>query len=545
MSKHLTKMVALLAILSMTFLAACGGGSDAGGTEEAKQVLNAGYAPSEPPDLNPNTATDSTSGFVLRHTMEGLTRMSEDGQPIPGVADKWEPNEDGTKITFHLRDDAKWSNGDPVKAEDFEYAWKRVLDPETAADYAYQLFYLKNGEKYNAGKADKDEVGVKAVDDKTLEVELEKPTPYFMSLTSFYTLFPVNKSVAEENKDWAADAKTFVGNGPFKLKEWKHDEKLTLVKNENYWNKGKVKLDQINLPIITDAKTGYQQYKSGELDVGDSTILPTELVASALEKGEAKSDKIPASYFYMFNTKEKPFNNAKIRKAFALAIDRKSIVENVSQGGQGPATGFVPWQMPDHAEEKPWVETREDYLQPTAQADEAKKLLEEGMKEEGIDKLPEIAISYNTDEGHKKIAEAIQQMWKKNLDVDVKLNNMEWKVYLDKTKSGDYQIGRLGWLPDYIDPMTFMDMWVTGGGNNDTKWSNKKYDKLIKEAKSTDDQKVRMEKMHEAEELLMEEMPIMPIYFYTQNYMQQDYVKGVKRLPDTSTDFSEAYLTGK
>src|SRR5690606_6314917 len=484
------KLSAILVAFALVFTAACGGGSDQGkGSEELaeEQVLNVGRVRSEPPSLDPANATDSTSGTVLNQLMEGLTRIDAQGNPHPAVAEKWEVSKDGKEITFHLRKDAKWSNGDPVTAHDFEYAWKRVLDPKRKppSDYAYQLYYLKNGEKYNQGKAKAEDVGVKAVDDHTLKVELEQPTPYFVSLTSFYTLFPVNKKVAEKNDKWAAEADTYVGNGPFKLKTWEHDAKIELVKNEHYWGAKDVKLTQINFPFIGKEETGYQQFKSGKLDEGDSIIIPPDLVKKGLESGEIKSQKSPAIYFYMLNVEKKPFNNKKIRKAFALAIDRKSIVENVTQGGQVPATGFVPWGIPDFVANKDWVETRDPYLPETAQPEEAKKLLEEGMKEEGYDKLPTVTIDYNTDEGHKKIAEAIQQMWKKNLGVDVKLRNSEWQVYLDKTKSGDFQVGRLGWLPDYIDPMTFLDIWVTGGGNNDTRFSHKEYDALIEKAKST------------------------------------------------------------
>ena len=541
------KLSAILVAFALVFTAACGGGSDQGkGSEELaeEQVLNVGRVRSEPPSLDPATATDQTSGTILNQVMEGLVRIAPDGKPQPAVAEKWEVSKDGKEITFHLRKDAKWSNGDPVTAHDFEYAWKRVLDPKRKppSDYAYQLYYLKNGEKYNQGKAKAEDVGVKAVDDHTLKVELEQPTPYFVSLTSFYTLFPVNKKVAEKNDKWAAEADTYVGNGPFKLKTWEHDAKIELVKNEHYWGAKDVKLTQINFPFIGKEETGYQQFKSGKLDEGDSIIIPPDLVKKGLESGEIKSQKSPAVYFYMFNVEKKPFNNKKIRKAFALAIDRKSIVENVTQGGQVPATGFVPWGIPDFVANKDWVETRDPYLPETAQPEEAKKLLEEGMKEEGYDKLPTVTIDYNTDEGHKKIAEAIQQMWKKNLGVDVKLRNSEWQVYLDKTKSGDFQVGRLGWLPDYIDPMTFMDIWVTGGGNNDTRFSHKEYDALIEKAKSTADQKVRMEALHKAEDILMDEMPIAPIYFYTDLYMEQDYVKGVVRNPDKTVYFRDAYV---
>ncbi|SDW22619.1 oligopeptide transport system substrate-binding protein [Marininema mesophilum] len=548
MSKSFVKWLGICMALSMVLLTACtGNNSDAGTAGDGKalakeQVLNVGSIPSEPPGLDPLKARDSASGLILSQLMEGLTKTDTEGKALPGIATKWEANKDSSQFTFHLRD-AKWSNGDPVTAVDFEYAWKRMLDPKNAAIYAYQLFYLKNGEKYNQGKAKVDDVGVKAVDDKTLKVTLERPTPYFPSLAAFYALFPVNKKVAEADKKWAGDAKTFVSNGAFKMKEWKHNAKIVLEKNEKYYNKKKTKLTQINFPFVTDTKTGYQQFQSGELDEGDSNLIPTDLTKSLIEKKEAKGGPNPASYGIDFNTKKKPFTNANIRRAFALAIDRQSIVENVTQAGQEPANGWVPWGMPDFSTKDDWVKNHDKYLDAKANASEAKKLLEKGLKEEKIDKLPKVTFSYNTDDGHKKIAEALQQMWKDNLGVDVKLANMEWKVFLEKKSSGDYDMARTGWLPDYIDPMTFMDLYMTGSGQNDAKFNNKEFDKLIKEAKSTDNQDKRMKSMHKAEDILMKEMPVAPLYWYTRLHMQKDYVKNVKRSIDGTVYYTEAYLT--
>lgn len=542
MNRWMTRSLAILTVFAMVFLAACGAGGDS--NKEAKdQVLNLGYMASEPPSLDPAKATDDQSGIVLRHVMEGLANVDEEGNPTPGVAEKWEESKDGTKFTFHLRD-AKWSNGDPVKASDFEYAWKHVLDPETAAEYANQLFYLKNGEKYNAGKAKAEDVGVKALDDKTLEVELEKPTPYFVALTAFYTLLPVNEKVAKENDKWHSEAKSYVSNGAFTLDEWKHDSKITLKKNKDYWQADKVKLTQINLPFHNDQKTAYQLYQSGELDAGNSNTIPTDMTKKLLDDGKAKRKDKLGTYAYLYNVEEKPFNNAKIRKAFSMALDRQAIVDEILQNGAIPANGWVPKGMPDFDSGKDWTESHDEkYIEPTPQAKEAKKLLKEGMKEEGWDKLPTVSLEYNTDEGHKKIAEAAQQMIKKNLGVDVKLSNSEWKVFLEKLNTGDFQMARYGWLPDYIDPMSYMDMWVTGDGNNSTNFSNKEYDKLIKEAKSTNDQKKRMAALHKAEDILMDEMPFAPVYYYAEVYQHKDNVKNIIIKKDSSWDLRFAYLT--
>ncbi|MFD1426375.1 peptide ABC transporter substrate-binding protein [Kroppenstedtia sanguinis] len=548
MGKGISRGIALLVVCSMAFLAACGGGSSAGKGGKGKlaedQEITLGNIPSEPPGLDPMEAKDSVSGDVLSQTMVGLTKMDKKGKPVPGLAEKWDANEDMTQITFHLRD-AQWSNGDPVTAEDFEYAWKRMLDPKNGAVYAYQLFYLKNGEKYNKGEAKSEEVGVKAVDDKTLEVQLEQPTPYFLGLTTFYSLKPVPKKVVEKNKDWASEADSYVCNGPFKVKSWKHDSKIVLEKNDKYYDADKVKLTQINMPFIAEQKTGYQMFQTGDVDSSNSNIVPADLTKKLLDSGEAKGEPQIATYTVEFNTKKKPFNNKKVRKAFSMAIDRKQIVENVLEGGQEPANGWVPWGMPDFAANKDFAEVHGKYIEPTAQADEAKKLLEEGLKEEGLKKMPEMTYLYNTDEGHKKIAEALQQMWKKNLGVNVKLGNVEWKVFIERKTAGDYDFARFGWLPDYIDPMTFMDVYMTDSGNNDPKYSNKKFDGLIEKAKSTADQKVRMQALHEAEDILMDEMPVAPLYWYTRVYMDKDYVKNVYRALDGSVFYEDAYLLEK
>ncbi|BCU81167.1 peptide ABC transporter substrate-binding protein [Polycladomyces abyssicola] len=540
MKRWVATTTAILMVLSMVLLAACGKGDSNAMAE--KQVLNVGYIVSEPPALDPLKATDDQSGLILRHIMEGLVRVDKNGKVEPGMATNWDVMDGGKKIVFHLRD-AKWSNGDPVTAHDFEFAWKRLLDPKNAAEYAYQLFYLKNGEAYNSGKAKAEDVGVKALDDKTLEVTLEAPVPYFVTLTSFYPFFPVNKKVVEKDPNWGTNAKTYVSNGPFLLKTWVHDKKVEIVKNPNYWNAKRIKLSQINFPFVGEEQTEYQMYVSGSLDINRN--VPNDLAPKLIKEKKAKVNKDPSMYFYVFNTKKKPFDNVKIRKAFSLAIDREAIVKDVLGQGQTPATGWVPWGIPDFAQNKEWVQTHDPYIQPKANPAEAKKLLQEGMKEAGISKLPEITISYNTNDGHKKIAEAVQQMWKQNLGVNVKLANMEWKVFLDNLTQGNFQVARYGWYPDYIDPMTFIDLWVTGGGNNHAKYSNPQYDALIKQAKSTDDQKVRMEAMHKAEEMLARDIPVTPIYNYTRVYQIKDYVKGFYQEMDGQFNFLDTYLTEK
>ncbi|HZG79327.1 MAG TPA: peptide ABC transporter substrate-binding protein [Brevibacillus sp.] len=523
--------VAMSSILVLgAALAGCGGGNQAaapadnqGSNAEAPastdpKVLKLNLH-SEPPTADPGIAEDSTSGTIIRATFEGLTRTGEDGKVHEAAAESYEVSEDGTKYTFKLRD-AKWSNGDPVTAHDFEFAWKRVLDPQTAANYAYQLYYIKNGEAFNKGEAKMDDVGVKALDDKTLEVTLQNPTPFFTELTAFYSYYPVNKKVVEANEKWATDAATHVGNGPFKLTTWEHKNKLVVEKNDNYWDKDSVKLDKIEFSMVEDENTELSMFDNGELDWAGAptSALPTDAIPALKDSGKMKTQPTAGTYWYKFNTEKPPFNNVKIRKAFAYSIDRQALIDNVLQAGQLPATGAVPPSM---------ALNKDGYFKDN-DIETAKKLLEEGMKEEGLTSLPTVTLSYNTSEGHKKIAEAIQDQWKKNLGVDVKLENKEWKVYIEDLHQGNYQIGRMGWLGDFNDPINFLELYKDKkGGNNDTNWENPQYKELLNKSSLEMDPTKRAAILADAEKILMDDMPIMPIYFYTQSWVQNDKVTGV------------------
>ncbi|MEX6703138.1 peptide ABC transporter substrate-binding protein [Peribacillus frigoritolerans] len=528
MKKSKFSVLALLMAI-MLMLAACNGGSKetsnekegGSGDSSGLKVLNVNNS-SEPGSLHPANAQGTHESWILEHTFEGLTKKTEEGKIVPGSAESWEISEDGLTWTFKLKDGLKWSNGDPLTANDFEYAWKYALKPETAADYAYQLYYLKGGEAYNSKKGKEEDVGVKATDEHTLVVTLEQPTPYFLDLTSFYTFYPINKKVQEENPKWALDAKTHVSNGPFKLTEWKHKESLKIEKNENYYDKDKIKLDAVNFALIEDENTAWQMYQSGELDL--AYPLPVDIQGQMVNSDdkEFKMGKELAVYYYNFNTEVKPFNNAKVRKALSMAIERQKITENVAQGGQKPAFGVVPPGIPDASgdfQENTGNLFKEDVK-------EAKKLLKEGLAEEGMKELPDFSILYNTLDSHKKIAEAVQGMWRDNLGVEVTLENAEFQVKLDREKAGDFEISRAGWVGDYVDPMTFM-LWETDGAYNDAGWSNKEYDNLLKEAKSTMDPKERMDALHKAEKVMIDEMPILPVYFYTKPYMVKSNVTGV------------------
>lgn len=567
-SKSLLLLFALVLVIG-TVLAGCGGGNNSATENTAANTGNTGNTPaatdgaaageklaadqtlkinltSEPPTFDPALAQDSQANTVLKTMYEGLTRMNDEtGQAEPGIAEKWDVSADGLVYTFHLRD-AKWSNGDPVTSADFVRAWKRVLDPAATepAPYAYQLYYLKNAQDYYEKKiTDFNQVGVKAVDDKTLEVTLAAPTPYFLGLLSFYTYYPVHQSV-ESNPKWATSKDTMIVDGPFTLTDWTTGQSLGVSKNENYWDKDSIKLSKIDFSLVNSGATELSAYESGQLDRagGPNGEIPTEQLPIVQQKypDEFNRKGIASVYYYEFNITEKPFNNVKIRKALAMAIDRQTLIDKVTLGGQLPAFGYVPPGIAG-ADGEYRTAVKDNYF--TEDLEQAKTLLAEGLKEEGLTKLPAFTLSYNTSEGHKKIALAIGDMWKKNLGIDVKLENQEWAVFIENRQHLQYQVARAGWTADYNDPMTFLDMWVTKGGNNDTGYANPAYDKLIAEAKATSDNKVRQEKFAAAEKMIIQDDQILiPIYYYTNNSLTKPYLKGVTLDFSGAIDLTRAYL---
>jgi oligopeptide transport system substrate-binding protein len=533
-----------------TVLAGCGSKNAGGGSKEnasaAKdQILHMNLS-AEPPTFDPAQAQDSQAHTVLNMMYEGLVRLDENSKPVPGVAEKWDISSDGLKYVFHLRKDAKWSNGDPVTAKDFVFAWQRVLDPNTtpAPPYAYQLYYIKGAEEYNNKKmTDFSQVGVKATDDHTLEVTLKNPTPYFLGLTSFYTFYPVHQSV-KDNPKWAADPKTMISNGPFTLTTWTTGQKIEVSKNANYWDNKDIKLNKITMSLSNSGATELSSYRSGQLDYAGmpNGEIPTDQMPAVKKQlqNELNLKPIGSVYYYQFNVTAKPFDNAKIRKAFAMAISRQEIVDKVTQSEEKPAFGFVPPGIAGEKEEFR-TEHKDDYY--TENMDEAKKLLQEGMKEEGYTTLPPVTLIYNSSEKHKKIALAVADMWKKNLGVTVQTENQEWGVFLKNRRSLNYQIARAGWSPDYNDPMTFFDLWTSKSGNNDIGFKNKEYDALVSDALASSDNAKRMDDFVKAEKLLIQDQQVLlPIYYYTNVALIKPNLKGVIIDYAGGVDFTRAYF---
>ena len=497
---------------------------------------------SEPGSLHPALSQGNHESIILDHVFEGLMKRDENSNIVPGMAESYEVSEDGKTYTFKIRPDAKWSNGDPVTARDFEVAWKYALNPEAGSQYAFQLYYLEGGEEYNTGTGSEDAVGVKALDDSTLEVKLKAPTAYFLELCAFYTYYPVNAKLQEEQgADWSKDGSTFVSNGPFVVTNWDHDAEVDVVKNEYYYNKDAVKLDGIEFKLMDDLNTMWQMYENNELDIDYD--MPTDVIGQLRAENSPELTIAPelATYFYRFNTTEKPFTNVKVRKALTMAIDRQLIIDEVAQGGQTPALATVPTGIPD-ADGKEFRDNGGNFIEENVE--EAKKLLDEGLAEEGMTTSDfSFTILYNTSEGHKRIAEAIQQMWKDNLGVDVSLENAEFQVKVDREHALDYQVSRAGWIGDYVDPNTFLDMFTSWSTQNDTGWTSEDFDKLIKDAGAELDPAKRMEDLHQAEAIFMNDMPILPIYFYTRPYATHDYLTGVVKAANREVNLIYADLT--
>lgn len=498
---------------------------------------------SEPQSIDPalNSAVDGA--IMINHMFEGLVKWVDDGEgnavTAPGQAESWEKvvNDDGTvTYTFTMRDGIKWSDGKDVTAGDFEYSWKRLANPETAADYCYMIDMVKGYAEVADGSADPDTLAVKALDDKTLEVVLSYDCPYFEEIMAFPATFPVRQDVTEGNEEWTYDVATYIGNGPYKMQEWTHNASITAEKNENYYDYDNLGPDTIKFTLLDDDNAILAAYNSGELDFIES--LPADELPNYLASGELQIVDYIGTYYACFNTEDEIFSDARIRKAFSLAIDRNYIVENVSQSGEVPATGYVPAGVNDAAGPGSddfrtvggdyYSVAEEDYEK---NCEEARALLAEAGYPNG-EGFPTVEYLYNTNDNHKKIGEALQNMWQEQLGVTVTLNNQDWNVFLENRKEGNYQISRNGWIADYNDPCSFLDMWYTDGGNNDAQYSNPDYDAKIDEAKATAVQEERMAAFHEAEDILMDQDNVLaPIYFYTQKYMLADDIEGMYYTP--------------
>ena len=480
---------------------------------------------SEPQGLDPHVVTGVPENHIVRALFEGLAvKNPYTLEPEPGVAERWIFSDDKRVITFFLNPNARWSNGDPVQASDYVWSWQRALDPAMGNQYSYMLFPVKNAESFAKGKiSDFEKVGVKALDQRTLEVTLNEPTPYFIQLLDHYSTFAVHPPTikkfgmsTDRYTKWTR-AENIVGNGPFVMTEWKLNRRIVVKKSPTYWDRDKVGLNGVVFYPTENSVTEERMFRVGQLHYTAGVPLDKIPIYRDMENTPYVQAPYLGTYYYLLNTNKKPLNDVRVRQALSLSIDRDILTSTVLQGTAFPAYSITP---PDTL----------GYYPPRLfgyDPDKAKELIAEAGYPDGKN-WPGIEIIYNTSEAHRKIAVAIQQMWSSVLNIQVTLSNQEWKVYLDSVDQMEFDIARRGWIGDYVDPNNFLDLFISEGGNNSTGYANAVYDDLIlKKSTKAADRESRYQIFYRAETMLMQAMPIIPIYTYTSKHLIHRSVKGL------------------
>lgn len=480
---------------------------------------------SEPNDLDPQIADSQQTFNLIMALMEGLAQYDpRTCEPVPAVAERWEVSADKLAWTFHLRSNAVWSNGDPVTADDFVWSYRRMLTPTLGAEYASMLFILRNGEAYYQRKITNfAEVGVEARDTHTLILTLNHPVPYLPKLVCHAAWYPVHRATLEKfgrpferGSAWTRPG-NFVGNGYFTLTEWAPNKLIRMTRSETYWDKDRLKLAAVVFYPIENTSTEESMFRAGQLHITAS--IPIDKIAVYRNDPALRpllhQDTILATYYYRFNVTKPPFNDARVRRAFTLAVNRQQIVDRVTKGGQITAGHLTPPNIAG------FTATANVSFDP----EQARHLLAEAGYPGGRG-FPKVELLFNTNESHRQIAEAIQQMWLRELGVEVGLYNQEAKVYVETMRTLNYQIARYAWVGDYVDPSTFLDTMTSGNGNNQTGWSNSEYDRMIAAAQTATSESERFAAFQHCEDILAAENPILPIYFYVRNNLQRPEVKG-------------------
>ncbi len=537
MKKLLILVLAVISLVAMVTFVSCNAKAKAAPAVTMNWNLGA-----DPKTLDPGLNGASDGGDVGNNTHEGLVR-EQAGKVIPGIADKWETSADGKTVTFHIRKDAKWSDGSALTANDFVYSWKRAIDPATASEYSWIWEYTNvvGAQDAAEGNGSVEDVGIRAVDDNTFEVTLKNPADYFVSLMSFYHFMPVKQSSVEAGADgaWAKDPELAVSNGPFYLTSYTIGDGLTLTKNPHYWAADDVKIDVINVKFIDDQSTAYTAYNAGEFDFLND-VPPTEVPRLVAENPEFYIFPLLGTYYYNFNMDLEMWKDVRVRQALTMAIDREQITDVMAKGNV-PAAGFVPPGFVDN-NGKDFFETAGTYGISTddGSVEEAKALLAEAGYPDGAG-FPKFTLLYNTSEGHKKVAEMVQEMWKTNLGIECTLENQEWAVFQDTRTAGDFELARGGWITDFLDPMGLLAIFVSGNSYNDPNYSNADYDDLMAKANASNG-KDHYEALYAAQEILMTELPMIPVYHYTDSYLSSPQVKNWTRSQLGALDFSKASI---
>ena len=514
----------IFSCLTLTLLASCTGGESNVLSGNRDGIFHYGNG-SEPQGLDPHVVTGVPENHILRALFEGLTvKNPYTLEPEPGVAESWDISEDGRTVTFHINPEALWSNGEPMTAADYVWSWQRLLTPTLGAEYAYMLYPVKNAEDFHKGKiTDFSEVGVKALDDATLQVTLSERTPYFLQLMDHYSTFAVHRPTLEKFGNpsdrytpWTR-VENMVSNGAFRLKTWQLNRRIELEKSDTYWDRDKVRLNGIVYYPTENVVSEERMFRVGQLHYTNSVPLGKIPVYQEMEDSPYVQAPYIGTYYYLLNTTVPPTDNLKVRQALSMAVDRETLNKTVLKGTNLSAYSITP---PDTL----------GYYPPrlfSYDVELARQLLAEAGYPNG-EGWPGLELTYNTSEDHRKIAVALQQMWKDALNIEVTLTNQEWKVYLDSITNMQFQIARRGWIGDYVDPNNFLDLFLTGGGNNNTGFSDPAYDDMIlRGAPQAATKEERFAIFHKAETLLMEQMPIIPIYTYTSKHLVHPSVNGL------------------
>jgi oligopeptide transport system substrate-binding protein len=492
----------------------CGGDDEGAGSGDgdaaAEQVITINWG-TEPPSLDPGLATDTTSANILLNIMDPLVRLGDDLEPVAGLARSWDVSREGKTVTFRLRTDGRWTNGDRVTAEDFEYAWKRTLSPQLAADYAYQFYGIVGAQAYNSCKSGcarlRDRVGVDAVNATTLRVRLTTPQPWFVQQVAHHSFLAVHRPTVERFGNRWTEAANIVTNGPFRLARWEHDSRIDLVKWDDWREAESVMLTRVNGRMISDGTTAVQAFEAGEVDVTGN--LPPEEIPLLKETDAYQQYPGLGTYMYGFNVENIP--DVKQRRAMSLAINRRQIIDNIAQADQLPATGWTPEGMPGFDAINP----ESEWLPEEGDLDRAKRLMNEVQNPKR-----NITLLLNDSPGHRPIAVAVQDAWKE-LGLNVTIRQQEWAQFLEfvgPPPDASVDVFRYGWIGDYVDAMNFLELWTCDSGNNSTTYCNRRYDELVSKARATPDDAERYELYAQLEEIMFGEdgdVPIAPIYWYT------------------------------
>ena len=520
-------IIALMMITFTLLLAGCAGYNTA--TTPEQQITY--DLSSEPAVLDPAVVNNNSGKQLLNMLCEGLVRMKPDGTYEKAMAENWDIDHDGMKYTFTIRE-ARWSNGDEVTARDFEYAWMRVLDPAVHNPYAYLLYNIKNAQgyhrsldaEYEGKKKGLEEVGIKVLNDRTLVIELEKQDPAMIAKLIHPVFLPLPQKSVEDLQEVFFTAENIVGNGPFVVTGFEQGKGYELAKNMSYWDRDTVILEKITvLTAVGTEKTDiWGMYNRKLLDL--TVNVPTERIPNGLRRGSLFTAPLCANYFYEFNTTETPFNDLRVRKAFSYSIDRATLAEQFLQGGQNPAQGLVPQGMTSFFPGGDYPGQGENMV-PDNNPEEARKLLAEAGYPGGKG-FPRVKLVIDNKESHLYLAAYLQSEWEKQLGIQMEIIPLNWQDRSQKMKDGDFDMVLLGWVADYADAAAFLDRYVISPGNNDTGWSNQDFDESMRTAGSTLDEKVRLEKLHQAEMLLLSELPVLPLYDYTRICAVHAWVKG-------------------